>query len=317
MRFERAEKFLLLLLGVMAALGICIAVIKHIAIQYSDYLIYLCLASMFLMIGQFYRSYRNHQPIACASTAIAIFVLSGQIMRSFNYLLLPYQFASIDDALAGFDSLFGFVWSDFAVWMAGYPGMSGFLRTVYTSSYVQIVLLIFLLGLAGRSVAILKFSLANIIGGLITIQIWYLFPSSTPVAFQTMPSETASILDLFLTAEYGQGLVRLGQRDLSLLVPSELGGIVGFPSFHTVMAMVVVYFSRSIPFGIVPFAIWNAFMIPAILLHGAHNLADVFGGMVVATLGIWMANKITDHRKASERSPQITTRKDAIGVGAA
>ncbi len=310
MRFERAEYFLLLLLALTAALGYGVASLKLIQIRYSDYLLYLALAAMFMLVGQFYRTFRIHQPIAGAATAIAIFVLSGQIMRSFNFILLPYQFESVDAALARFDALFGFVWADYANMMAGYPDFAKFLRIVYTSSYVQIVALIFLLGLVGRPFSIMKFSLANIVGGLVTILIWFVFPSSTPVAFRPVPAETSGVLNLFLSAEYGQGLVRLGQKGLAMLNPSELGGIVGFPSYHTIMAVIVVRYSRDIPYIFVPFAIWNTLMLPAILLHGAHNLADVFGGFGVGVLSIVMAGKIADRRNA-RRDQALESRQES------
>ncbi|MGB8818081.1 MAG: phosphatase PAP2 family protein [Rhizobiaceae bacterium] len=316
MRFERGEVFLLILLAITAVLGYAIASVKLIQIRYSDFLINIALAAMFLLVGQFYRTFRVHQPIACATTALAIFALSGQIMRSFNYVLLPYQFEAIDAALADFDALFGFVWANYARMMADYPDLVDFLRLVYRSSYIQIVALIFLLGLVGRSDAIVKFSLANIVGGLVTILLWFLFPSSTPVAFQPLPAETAGVLNLFLNAEYGQGLVLLGQRGLAILNPSELGGIVGFPSFHTIMAIITVRYASAVPYCFAPVAIWNVFMLPATLLHGAHNLADIFGGLVVGLLSIVIAGKIADRRKARRDQARLAAHGACRTAGA-
>jgi hypothetical protein len=33
-------------------------------------------------------------------------------------------------------------------------------------------------------------------------------------------------------------------------------------------------------------------MLPAILLHGSHNLIDVFGGVCVTIASVWISSKI-------------------------
>jgi hypothetical protein len=291
MRLERAERFVICFLLLMAVLAICIAELKHINVAYSEYRFRSTLAAVFFVIGQFYRSARNHPSLATSATAIALFLAAGQTMRLFNYVLLPYEFGPIDGWLASIDANFGFVWSSFASDMAGHPMLSDLLRTVYISSYIQIISLIFLLGIFGKTCAVTRFLTANISGGLVTITIWFLFPSSTPAAFQTLSPDIASKLNLVLTAEYGRWLANAGQNGLHTLNPSALGGIVGFPSFHTVMSILVVRYSKEIPYGLAVYATLNILMIPAILLHGAHNLVDIVGGFAVAAIAIWLAEK--------------------------
>ena len=223
-------------------------------------------------------------------------------MRLFNFVLLPYQFPPVDLLLAEVDGALGFHWSSYARMMAEFPSLSSLLFFVYTTSYWQMVALIFLLGLFGKTTSIKQFMLANIIGGLLTTLIWFFLPSSTPAAFQPLPDGIDKQLDLFLNGEYGRWLVRIGQDGLSYLSPEVMGGIVGFPSFHTVMAIIIVRYSREVPYAVIPFGILNALMFPAILLHGAHNLVDVFGGIAVVWAAIWMAETISDAQPQDRES---------------
>jgi hypothetical protein len=38
-----------------------------------------------------------------------------------------------------------------------------------------------------------------------------------------------------------------------------------------------------------PFLVLNALMVPAILIQGGHNLADLLGGVVVFAVSYWLA----------------------------
>ena len=289
MRFERAEYFLLFTLVILATLSVCIAQIKNINVEFSDYIFRGAIAATMIAIGQFYRLLRPRPSIAASATAIGIFLMAGQTMRLFNYTLLPYNFSSVDVQLAWIDAQFGFVWSSYAQHMSQYPIISDLLRKVYISSYIQIVFLILLLGIFEKTSTIMRFLTANIMGGLVTVFLWFLFPSSTPSAFQTISPEILARLDLVLGAEYGRWLAELGQQGVSIIKPSSLGGIVGFPSFHTVMALLIVWYAKEIRYAFFGFLTLNTLMMPATLLHGAHNLVDIFGGFAVAALAIWLS----------------------------
>jgi hypothetical protein len=291
MRFERAELFVSWVLLLMAALSAIIAQLKHINVLYSEYVFRGTLALVFLGVGQFCRRVRAHPSIAASATAIGLFLVAGQVMRLFNYTLLPYHYSSIDHILAAMDAKFGFVWSSFAVEMANYPKLGNLLRIIYVSCYLQIALLVILLGIFGKNSAITRFLCTNVIGGLITICLWFLFPSSTPAAFQALSPGIGSKLDLVLSVEWGKWLATIGNTGLHTLNPSELGGIIGFPSFHAVMAILILRYSKEFPGGLAFYSTLNVLMIPAILLHGAHNLVDVIGGCAVGAISIWLTEK--------------------------
>ncbi len=64
-------------------------------------------------------------------------------------------------------------------------------------------------------------------------------------------------------------------------------GLVGFPSFHTVMALMALFALwpyRIARFVLVPVSL---LLLPGILAHGGHNLMDVLAGAAIA-VGSWM-----------------------------
>ena len=90
---------------------------------------------------------------------------------------------------------------------------------------------------------------------------------------------------------YGELLTRLLQEGPGRITPAVITGVVGFPSYHTVMALMVTWYCRrTILF--VPILLVNLAMIPATLLHGGHHLIDLVGGLVVFSIGVQIANRL-------------------------
>jgi hypothetical protein len=119
-----------------------------------------------------------------------------------------------------------------------------------------------------------------------------LFPSSTPAAFQALPVAVAAKLGLVVNPEHGSWLAKTGYEGLGHIAPQELKGIVGFPSYRTVLALLSVWHARRVWLLAVPIWALDLLMLPAILLHGARNLIDVFGGLAVTIVSIWLTSLI-------------------------
>ena len=154
------------------------------------------------------------------------------------------------------------------LWLAQYPVFCALLKQVYLSCAWRIAGLILILGLANKTEENARFMLAVVIGGLTLIEVWTLFPSSTPAAFQALPADVAARRGLIVSPEPGSWLVKLSYEGLARISPNELAGIVSFPSYHLVLALLSVWFARKIVWLAGPIFTLNALMLPAILLHG-------------------------------------------------
>jgi PAP2 superfamily len=298
MRFERGEIFLIALIAAVVLTSAVLALVKGVDIDVAAFGFPVLFNLVFLAIGQFYRAKRVDPRIASVVTSIGLMMISGHALKLLNYLLLPYHFHGTDAFLIQIDARMGFVWQDFVLKLSAYPAFCDILKQVYLSCAWQIAGIILLLGLANKTGEIGRFMLAVVVGGLVTIEVWTLFPSSTPAAFQAIPADVAARLGLIVSPEQGSWLVRLSYEGLKRISPNELVGIVGFPSYHTVLALTSVWFARKVPYLVIPIGMLNALMLPAILLHGSHNLIDVFGGVCVTIVSVWFSNRIFAGKEA-------------------
>ena len=294
MRFKRGELFMLLLIGCIFLVICALAVVKGQEVNLPGYTAAFFFNGLFLAIGQFYRIVRKDEKIATLVTVLGLLLVSGNLLEILTYQMLPYAFPSRDAFFASVDGFFGFVWSDYVIWLSGYPLFSAMLKYVYLSCGWQIAAILAVLAFTGKSRESVKFMLGLAIGGMVTIIIWAFFPSSTPAAFQDLPEHVKVSLGLVVSPEQGQWLVDVSKTGLHRLSPEMFVGVVGFPSYHTVLAACCAWHARKAGYLAYPIYILSVLMFPAILLHGSHNIIDVIGGLLVTVASVFMAHRIAE-----------------------
>ena len=241
----------------------------------------------------FYSAIRPDRRLATtllATAAVLVFVNSSSIL---NYTLLALDRPLIDDVLVGWDAAIGFVWPDFVAAMVQWPVLVFILHIGYLSALPQIAILLILLGFCGRTDALHRFVLLLMITAFLTIGMWAAFPSFGAMAYYGLSPELAAELNLAVGPDYGEDLRALaGHQGPVWISPSELKGLIAFPSFHTVLALLSVYGAMAIRALIVPFAVLNVTALAAVPLHGGHHLVDIFAGMVVFVVGLILARRL-------------------------
>ena len=306
MKFSRAEEYVLWLTGTALLACACLAYAKSVTIDLNSFAFPVACNLAMLAVGQFYRIVRPDERIAAVITAISFLMFSGMVFSLLTYLQLPYRVHGGDQFIAKIDALLGFHWASIVVVASKFPLFCDLLKQVYLSCAWQIAGTILALGLAKRLPEIGKFTLSLLIGAAITVQIWALFPTSTPAAFQPLPEDVAQRLGLVVSPDQGAWLAQISYNGLATIGHETMVGIVGFPSYHTVLALTTLYFSRHVPIAHVPIALLTFLMVPAILIHGSHNLTDIFGGIAVTAVSIAIARKLVDGRQAKTNSMQMS-----------
>jgi membrane-associated phospholipid phosphatase len=66
----------------------------------------------------------------------------------------------------------------------------------------------------------------------------------------------------------------------------DMVGIVSFPSFHTVLAVLAIYITRGTGAVGSLFTIWNVIMLFSIAPIGGHYFVDMIGGGVVLAVSV-------------------------------
>jgi hypothetical protein len=245
-----------------------------------------------MAVGQFYRCSGRSERIGLAATASGLFILFTIAGSMFNYLLLPVGEERIDGFLMMLDGYLGYSWPAFITTIASIPAAGEILRLVYLSSLPQLIVVILVLGFSGRTAELHRFLLTGIVGALLAIGIWSAIPSSGPSAFHEIADATVKALRLVVDPAYGAELNRLATEGPALISPADTLGLIAFPSFHTVMACMAVWFTYRVRPAFPFFLAVNVLMLPAILVHGGHHLMDLFGGLLVFAAAAAFANRI-------------------------
>jgi len=75
--------------------------------------------------------------------------------------------------------------------------------------------------------------------------------------------------------------------------PVPYNGIICFPSFHTVMAILFTWAHRGLRWTFIPFGLLNFLMLTAIPIFGDHYLVDMVAGAAIAIVSILIMTRIS------------------------
>lgn len=287
--FTRYERFVLTIIAVMAIVDLALIIRSNVRVDWTGYGVPAAFGAFTIGIGLFYRFIRNNARIAetlIMSACFVLFTLAGSVL---NYMLLPIRHPSVDSFFVSVDHSLGYNWPDLVAFFAQWPAVAALLRVVYFTSLPQLVIVVLLHGFAGRSKKLAHFLTTGIMGALLCIAIWAFFPTFGTSAVWQLPDEIITRAGLVVGPSYGAELIRLSKEGVHFLTPSNVMGLIGFPSFHTVMASMSVVFTWRIAWLRLPALMWNLAMVPALLLHGGHHLSDFFGGLAVFAVAYFTA----------------------------
>ena len=246
-------------------------------------------------IGSYIRQAKSAPRIALALIGVAIFAGFTAVSSVFIFTLFPLANPLVDPALMRVDQALGYSWPGLIAWLADYPGPAQALGYVYHSSLLQILLTIVLLAALSREVALHRFLLVGMVTLIIAVAIWWVIPSIGPSAFHDIPEAHRVATGLYYNSAYGDFLRLLAEVGPPVISPEVITGVVAFPSYHMVMALLVVWFTRG-TLAFLPAVLVNTAMVPATLSHGGHHLIDLIGGLAVFAAGVWIGNRLIPSR---------------------
>jgi hypothetical protein len=205
--------------------------------------------------------------------------------------LLPLPNPLIDLWLIQIDANLGYHWPSFVEALAAFPPFFQALGHLYHTSLPQILMTICLLAALGRTIVLHRFLMVGILSLVVAVAIWWLMPSVGPSGFMTISDDVWLGTGLYFNPEYGAFLRRLVETGPDRISPELIIGIVAFPSYHMIMACMVVWYTRA-TLAFVPALLTNLFMVPATLSHGGHHLVDLVAGVVVFAACAWLTGRI-------------------------
>jgi PAP2 superfamily len=259
---------------------------------------------------------RRNPRFAFPLTAIAQMTLIIPVMISISYIATSANMPLTDTTLLAFDRAIGFDFRSYLNFVDDRPWLIQILAIGYQAISWPILIIVVILPLAGYYRRVAEFICAFAIALLATICISTLVPAiGTYGALGLVASDFPNIVPQGYYDTLNQApLLRDGSlRTLDL---SQLVGVLTFPSFHAVAAILYGWVFWPIrwlrPFNI----LCNGAMLFATPIGGGHYLVDVIAGIAVAALSLHAARRIggSSATDAAERR-RVLGEPAAQGVG--
>ena len=233
---------------------------------------------------------------AACGAGFGVFVCFTGSIAIFIFTLFPLVHPLMDTKLIGLDAALGFSWVGFVDFVATLPVTGTGLRYVYLSILPQVVGVIILLSFLNRPVALYRFLSVGIVCMIVTVSFWWLFPSVGPAASGMVSPAAQDRIGLIANAAYGADMRRFALLGVDVITLGEIAGVIAFPSFHMVMACMVLWFTRK-TWAFVPLLAVDITMPVATIVHGGHHLVDLFGGVLVFAVCLWVVIRFLPDQK--------------------
>lgn len=285
----RPEIVLAGLLVLIVVVCIALSVVKSQAVHWAGFGLGLIPTFGLFAAGIYIRRFKNQPRIAQLAIANSLFLGFMAITALLIYLRFPIAELTLDKWLIRTDAAIGYSWPEFVGNVAAYPEIGYLLRFVYLSSLPQLFVMVTYLALSGKCSTLDRALMAGALSLLFTTMIWWIAPSVGPSAFTDLSHGLESKIELVTNSNYAEILRNLSAQGLAVIRPSDIVGTIAFPSYHTVMSLLVVWYLRRTALFF-PALVINILMIPAILSHGGHHLLDVAGGVATFALAAWLAS---------------------------
>lgn len=242
------------------------------------------LAVIAIMAAISYLYGRTGRSMAIAEMAYyaALWIAFTTIGVVFTYAMATPRLPLLDEYFARFDAVIGFDWLRWHRSLAG----SGFFNAVLGIAYSSL--------LAQIAVSVLYFS--HIRQGERNAELWW--NAVVSLALTGLVSALFPALGAFHhfhvdlpKAIHLPHLLALRDGSMTVFPLQEMQGIIAFPSYHTVMAILFTYAYRGKGAWFWLAALLNLLMLLSTPTFGGHYLVDMLSGALIAGLAIHLVRR--------------------------
>ncbi len=198
-----------------------------------------------------------------------IFVLFS-IQLTYHCIAVGYPFQ--DEALSRADAAIGFDWLSWADFITAYPLLLKVTNWSYSSYAWQPLIIIPLLAILKPRKGNSELFLSLLFAMALTLIIATFVPAVGPADTLGFHAEPAVVIRALHASPTAQVL--------------KYTGVVAFPSFHTIMAILFTFACRGIRFLFPAAVCLNLMMLVSVPFAGDHYLVDMIAGTIVALTAI-------------------------------
>ena len=238
---------------------------------------------------------RGMDKAAVMFAAVAFFGLFGLAGSTLNYLTVALGRPLIDAKLAAIDAWLGFDWMGYFAFTGAHPMWGQLLSWAYQSFFALFPLTLVWLIITGRTARLRMFAFLYVFTALACVLIGGAFPALGAFAHYQPAPELHAQVPLAGEGPYLAQMIGFHGGTMKELVLSKLEGIVTFPSFHTVMALMFAWAFRGTILQW-PMYAWSALTIASTPVIGHHYAIDIIGGVAVFALVLWALKRLEPAR---------------------
>jgi PAP2 superfamily len=225
--------------------------------------------------------------------AIELFLLSF-LCGSLSYAATSLNRPLWDDVFVVWDQALGFDWRHWLGVLNEHPKINLALALAYHSMWPQLVLVIVALVTVRDYRRLDVFLLAFGFAAAITVVVAGFMPALSPLAhFAITPADHPNIV-LAVPREFEAQALALRDGSMRVIELGQVQGLVTFPSFHTVVAVLLLIGFRNVPWLRWVSLVLNVLMLLSIPIEGSHYLVDLIAGVGVALVAWGMARATAD-----------------------
>jgi hypothetical protein len=234
-----------------------------------------CVLIFLLAVGVVYGYRGRNRRLGEAGNYAALWVAFSAAGAISTYLAATFAMPLRDADFIAIDASMGFHWLEWYRFIATHRAIELPLFIAYFSFLPQIIGSILYFAHTGQTSRNAEMIWISMTALILTTIVSALLPAVGPYVHY-FGRQTADIVVL----------MSLRAGGAQTFVVNRLEGIITFPSFHTILAIVFIYTHRPPSRSFVPVAILNGLMLLGIPSEGHHYLIDVVSGAAIAALCI-------------------------------
>jgi hypothetical protein len=250
----------------------------------------------------------RHRPAIAERTrimALGLFFLLVTFtgVRFLNYLSMSLALPLADDLLDSWDRALGIGWHAYAVWLSRYPDMLPYISLSYELTIPSVAIVFVALVFLGKLERAKEFAALLFLAALLTVCISGFFPAEGAMARYG---------DDHLLVSFGPNAgvyyleaLRIVRESKDIVLSfADLPGLAAFPSFHTIVGLLIAYACRDSLISFVPASVLAGAMLLATPVYGGHYFIDVVAGCVVTAA---LAAAYATVKTPNQTMPRIAT----------
>jgi hypothetical protein len=234
------------------------------------------LSALLAALEKYYGKNATGQRISLACGMIAVLIPASILAGAIAHASLRMGRPFVDQNLSAIDQAIRWHSPDVVIAFAAYPSVSSVLSMIYHSSLPVCIACALAIAVSGRAERAAEFAWIYVLCILVAAVSAIFFPALGSTVYHGIEGISGLPVD---AGNFHLPIVEYYRNDPSAVFsPGKMTGVVTFPSFHTVMAMVVPYALRGKGFVFLFAVSWASLVILSSVVIGGHYLVDLVAG---------------------------------------